>query len=137
MVVDKSIPKDSLKYFTEEGSDSDFWEQDISVVNYDFDIGDTDNLKKVKQMDKCKGILGWLFGHKYEHIYDTLKYPIMEIDCQKLFWSYTYSGTQDKLIDSCIKTEKIYIKSICKRCGRVIELKENKESVVENKAAKE
>ena len=81
-------------------------------------------------MNNCKGIFGRLFGHNFKAIYDTKDFmPSENLDKTKEFELNIYSDlpvlASQVLLDTldALRThEKIYIKSVCSRCGKVPEL---------------
>ena len=72
---------------------------------------------------RCIGLLGWLNGHNFVHVFDTNKKPV---DPDKLrdvitalknynFWNYANSIDPNSITtETVIKTYKF---SMCKRCG--------------------
>jgi len=61
----------------------------------------------------CKGIPGWLFGHKYEPRYDQQKGPIPNtID--------RISGACPEAIEALMPVKKTYVHDVCARCGDII-----------------
>jgi len=76
-----------------------------------------------KQVSRCKGVIGWLFGHHYVARYDTSNEK----------GSPTVAPTGDGLTpkdaiaimdSSCERKSTItYIHDVCTRCGHVVERK--------------
>lgn len=64
----------------------------------------------------CSGLMGKFFGHKYEHIYDEYKGPA---DSKGLKVTTYYENISD-ILEKTRETKRIYIRSICKRCGHVV-----------------
>ena len=61
-------------------------------------------------MIECRGILGWLLGHKYKAVYDTtdkIEFP---------------PGLRGKNIypEDFKNSTSMYVGSFCKRCGNTI-----------------
>lgn len=67
----------------------------------------------VNKNDKCHGWFGKIFGHKYEHVYNTT----MPYDIK--------GNLNSHQLELILKQQnKTYIFSICKRCGHMIEVKQ-------------
>lgn len=65
---------------------------------------------------ECKGVTGWLFGHKYRPRHDRQKGPIPNtID--------RISGACPEAIDALMPTKETYVCDVCERCGDIIERK--------------
>ena len=65
-------------------------------------------------MNKCKGLLGLLFGHKFVHNYNT-----KESFSPRINLDLTLHPYPEDLIESFKLTETTYINSVCSRCGCV------------------
>ncbi len=68
------------------------------------------------EKNPCSGIMGRFFGHKYEDIYDEYK---GSADSKGLKVT-TYYENISEILEKTRETKRIYIRSICKRCGHVI-----------------
>ena len=70
--------------------------------------------------NKCKGIFGFLFGHNFETIYNR------DTDYQDINISEPEFAHIIKLVGGyqtpILKDKKTYKKSICRRCGKVINI---------------
>jgi hypothetical protein len=75
-------------------------------------------------MNKCKGIFGLLFGHKFEGRYNTEegegKWPLKEGSIESQITSTNPSAVSE-IIESSRNQKTTYIKDVCVRCGEVIE----------------
>jgi formamidopyrimidine-DNA glycosylase len=78
-------------------------------------------------MKNCKGITGWLFGHKFEAVYDTdteqrsaEEMERIAANAQNLnFWSFSHRG-DPKMNPDVYKNKritKVYKGHFCPRCG--------------------
>jgi hypothetical protein len=77
-------------------------------------------------MNKCKGIFGLLFGHKFEGRYNVEKsegkWPLQEGSIESQITS-TNPDSVYAIIESSRDQKKTYVKDVCVRCGEVIERK--------------
>ena len=65
-----------------------------------------------RRMIKCKGVLGWVFGHNYKAVYDTTqKFPDVVAGVR----IQTNQG-----LATIMERTSIYVGSLCKRCGNTI-----------------
>ena len=72
--------------------------------------------------EKCQGIIGFIFGHKFEDIYDQkIEYQALDKPSQEA-WAHIVLNHSAPLL----KREDIYVKSVCQRCGEEIK-RDNKE----------
>jgi alkyl hydroperoxide reductase subunit AhpF len=66
----------------------------------------------------CKGLLGLLLGHNYEHVFDTEEkdgyFPKIE--------GSVILDTMSNIIQSAKLHKKTYVHSVCTRCGDVIKV---------------
>jgi len=62
----------------------------------------------------CKGIMGKIFGHKFESRYNIEKSASKPIGSMTNIWDI------EKVLDQFRDTKKIYIYDICSRCGKII-----------------
>ena len=74
---------------------------------------------------KCNGLVGLLFGHKFEARYNSEegegKWPFKEGSLESQITSTNQNAAN---IISCTKNNRqTYIQDVCKRCGMVIEKK--------------
>ncbi len=73
--------------------------------------------------NSCLGLIGWINGHNFEHIYDVDKRPVKAEEFQKMtnqVKKYNFWNTLNEIDASTIPIEnvtKVYKHSICKRCG--------------------
>ena len=67
----------------------------------------------------CRGLFGWLFGHKYEEIYDEVYGNAVIPDPSVLIHKCIDEGVQD-IIESTKPYKQTYVHSICCRCGDVV-----------------
>ena len=73
-------------------------------------------------MNQCKGIIGFLFGHKFEERCDeengTGKWPFSDtmLSNQQLVFSSDVSN----VIMATASSKSTYVKDVCVRCGKVI-----------------
>jgi hypothetical protein len=68
--------------------------------------------------NKCKGIFGFLFGHKFISCHDTnIEYQDNKISENVMEHIVILNGSYQNPI---LKKSSKYIKSICKRCGKEI-----------------
>jgi hypothetical protein len=68
--------------------------------------------------NKCKGILGFMFGHRFEAEYDDkIQYQDIKISEQLFNNLHILNGGYQTPI---LKDESIYVHSVCKRCGQII-----------------
>lgn len=66
-------------------------------------------------MNKCKGIFGWMFGHKYKHCFDSFEeLPNGTINLNP-FWE-----SSNTVIESFKMTKHIYKGHVCQRCGNLV-----------------
>lgn len=75
-------------------------------------------------MDKCHGIMGWLFGHKIEARYSTKEEPVMSTEALEMFKSAPFGSTKETVVENCLKREERYEMDICVRCGQIFARKE-------------
>jgi len=84
---------------------------------------------------KCTGIIGWLFGHKYKPVFDidTEEYSASEKEkiiinaTNHNFWNYDFTNetniNTNNLLNKPKRTTKVYVGSVCERCGDKIDTK--------------
>ena len=63
--------------------------------------------------DKCKGVFGWFFGHKYEPRYDYQKGPLPNT-IERI------RGAYPEALEELMPVKETYIHDVCERCGDVI-----------------
>lgn len=77
-------------------------------------------------MNKCNGLVGLLFGHKFETRYDEEvgegKWPFQEGTIESQLTS-TDTRYISEIVDSTRSHKETYIRDICKRCGTTVEKK--------------
>jgi hypothetical protein len=61
----------------------------------------------------CSGLMGKVFGHKYEPIYD--EHVSAAHGNVKSYYNV------EEILEKYRNKDKVYVRSICKRCGNVIE----------------
>jgi hypothetical protein len=70
-------------------------------------------------MNKCNGLMGLLFGHKFEGRYNEEEsegtMPVSEY--------FVFSNDIDKVINATKSRKLTYVHDVCKRCGQVVEKK--------------
>lgn len=87
-----------------------------------------DELRKHQlKKDNCKGILGRLFGHNFKTIYDTKSHLPTDnlLNSKKVLFDPVYGAilgndATNEALRNLRTNEKIYIKSVCSRCGKTI-----------------
>ena len=73
--------------------------------------------------NKCTGIIGFIFGHKFEAIYNIEKEYKSGDELQQIireaekFNLTNVLNSIDVNLDLLKKIKKTYVKHICKRCG--------------------
>ena len=78
-------------------------------------------------MNKCKGILGLLFGHRFDGKYDD-KVEYQNINLSEQAFEHLHilnGGFQTPLL----RNESKYVHSVCRRCGQVVK----RDVVLDNK----
>ncbi len=77
--------------------------------------------------NKCIGIKGFISGHEMQHIFDSTTKPVKADEFQRTIESATkqnlYSGYSNQIkIDAIPKQEviRVYVHSICTRCGYTV-----------------
>ena len=74
--------------------------------------------------DKCKGVFGFLFGHSFFNIFDDkTEYQSLNDDSSSVKWSHIVMNHKQPIL----KSESIYVKSVCSRCGKEIKKETNNE----------
>jgi hypothetical protein len=83
----------------------------------------------MQETNKCKGLFGWLFGHKFEARYDENNDETEpgNFTVQQVPENVLYLAVEDgELLSDILKSMKAnsskstYIHDICVRCGKVI-----------------
>lgn len=70
----------------------------------------------------CHGLMGVLFGHKFDHVYDNKTiYADLKISSDDFRHIQIVNGDFQYPLS---KIEKTYVKSVCRRCGREVILKQ-------------
>lgn len=65
-------------------------------------------------MNKCKGIFGLIFGHKFVHNYNTEEsFPDRPIKLDGAVYP-------EDLVNSFKQTKETYVNSVCSRCGSCV-----------------
>lgn len=81
---------------------------------------DLDDIKK----DKCLGLFGKIFGHKFRARYSESesegKYPGDIVGDKLYLLTGVFADDTAKILDSSKSHERVYIRDICDRCGKVI-----------------
>lgn len=85
--------------------------------------------------NKCKGILGLLFGHKFKSVYETERKPEMDPEviksiipslekCYTKLIEESYEGLSDSVFEDVLKVfqsnKSHLICNICVRCGKTV-----------------
>jgi len=80
---------------------------------------------------KCNGLTGWLFGHKYQPIFDVDKEFKNPEELKKLVQAATSHNFWNTLTPIKVDTNavkritKTYVKHVCTRCGHYFDAKLN------------
>ena len=84
---------------------------------------------------QCSGILGFFFGHDFEHVFDTDSSAVSSHEASEYVESVcgSYSVTEDRMeagedfLRLGSASKRTYVHSICARCGMVVKREENVE----------
>ena len=73
--------------------------------------------------NKCDGLFGFLFGHKFEDVFEKVigefKNPFGSED------SLTIALVQDRhFVERCEEKKTRYVHTVCRRCGKIINRKD-------------
>jgi hypothetical protein len=80
----------------------------------------------MEKQQKCHGLVGYITGHSFDHIYDTEKIPVNAEDYKTAITAasdYNQLNWHQRMDPSDIPTEEVtktYKHSICKRCGLTV-----------------
>ena len=67
--------------------------------------------------DNCKGVFGFVFGHKFFNIFDDkTEYQALNDDSSSVKWAHIVMNHTQPVS----KSESIYVKSVCSRCGQEV-----------------
>lgn len=70
-------------------------------------------------MNNCKGIFGWLFGHKFEGHYNSTSTVPGNLKIENGLSSLTMSGYEQAALISELKNDTdTFVCCVCKRCGQ-------------------
>jgi hypothetical protein len=70
-------------------------------------------------MDKCIGLFGWMFGHKFKHLFNVeIGTPTLSASWFESRLLFIQSDLEALALSRPRK--EIYIHSACKRCGKTI-----------------
>ena len=72
--------------------------------------------------NKCKGFFGWAFGHKFMNVHDEHTMPKENDNIfEHLNVNILFSDDVKEIVKCRRERKKTYVKSICERCGKIIE----------------